>query len=83
MEIRKGISWASGIALALVLGLIIFLAWSAVNKKQEVDNYGGKATHNESSVTIAPIQHGYPLSCARFEIKPDGTYTDLDRKVKK
>jgi hypothetical protein len=34
-------------------------------------------------VTIAPIQHGYPLSCARFEIKPDGTYTDLDRKVKK
>ena len=82
-EIRKGMSWASLTALVIGIGLLGYTFYSAMHKT-DTENYSKGATHNESTVTVAPVNHAYPLCCARFEIKPDGTYTDLDRKkVKK
>lgn len=67
-EIRKGLSWGSLLALVLGIGIVCYLAWSATNKSDN-QNYTKGATHNETTVTIAPVEHNYPLSlprCGRF-----------------
>ena len=68
-EIRSGFSWASLLAWLGIIGIVIFLAWSAVNKRSESNDYTKGAVHNEYVVT----EHNYPLSLhpcgALFDIK--------------
>ena len=80
-EIRPGFSWASLLSVLMGIGIIAFLSWSAVNKPQSIDNYAKGASSYTTSVTST--NHAYPLSCARFDLRPDGTVVDLDRKGKK
>ena len=67
-------AWVALIAIAIYL---IFVA----THKSDTENYSKGATHYEQ--TIAPVEHAYPLCCARFEVRPDGTAVDLDRKKTK
>lgn len=64
----KPIRTASHIGLwILVIGLIIFLSWSAVNKKTESNDYAKGSTHIETTVNDYPLSFG---GC--MYIKPDG-----------
>ena len=79
-EIRGGFSKASLVACIALVLVVGYLIWSAT-KKTDTENYGGKATHIET--TIAPVEHAYPLCCARFIIQPDGSYIDPRKDKKK
>lgn len=53
------VSTGSHIALWLVvIGIGIFLTWSAVNKKSETDNYAKGSNHAEGHVTNYPFSFG-------------------------
>lgn len=79
MKFAKGavmetVRWIIYIVLLI---LLVFLVWSAVNKKQEVNDYTKGATHNESSFTINEGPLSFP--CGKFI-----TYDpDSKKKVKK
>ena len=55
MEIRPGFSWASLGAWIGLIGIIVFLCWSAT-KKTDVDNYAKGAQHYEVT------ENNYPLA---------------------
>jgi hypothetical protein len=55
-----------------VIGLVVFLAWSAVNKKSETNEYQKGSDHLEAGVT----NNYYPLSLGFggcVALRPDGT----------
>ncbi len=52
----EGANTASHIGLwVIVVGLGIFLTWSAVNKKSDIDNYAKGANHVENHYTSWPL----------------------------
>ena len=62
-EVRSGPSWFSLTAVVLCIGIICWLAFTATRKSDD-ENYSGKASHNESTTNIAPVQNIYPLGFA-------------------
>ena len=67
-EIRKGFSWASLVCFLGLVAIVAYLAWQSTSK-EDTQNYSKGATHNETTVNIAPVEHNYPLSlprCGRF-----------------
>ena len=85
-EIRSGASWFSLLALAIGIGLIAYLAYSAT-KKTDSENYNKGATHNETTITVSPTYNANPLSfppCGRiFTIDEGSLIPKNDAKVKK
>ena len=75
-EIRKGISWASLLAIVMGVGIIGYLTWQSTSKT-DTTNYAKGSDHieNVSTLTIAPIEHNYPLAfprCGRtFSVDPN------------
>jgi len=67
-EIRKGFSWASLVCFLGLVAIVAYLAWQSTSK-EDTQNYSKGATHNQTTVSIAPVEHNYPLSlprCGRF-----------------
>lgn len=73
-SIRKGVSWASLTALIIGIAIIAYLAYQSTSKT-DTTNYAKGTTHTESTLTIAPVEHNYPLSlprCGRmFSVDPN------------
>jgi hypothetical protein len=63
-EVRSGFSWYSLTAVALCIGIICWLALTATSKTDDT-SYAGKATHNESTLTVAPVENNYPFAFPR------------------
>lgn len=71
---------ASHIGLwALCIGIIIFLSWSAVNKKSEDNTYRAGSVDNSKVINVYPL--GMAPGCDM--IKADGTPVSLAKKGKK
>lgn len=72
--IRKGVSWASLLAVLMGVGIIAYLTWQST-KKTDTTNYAKGADHTETNLTVAPVEHNYPLAlprCGRlFSIDPN------------
>jgi hypothetical protein len=67
MELGKP-SPVSIILSIVMIGVLGYLTWSATQKTDD-QNYTKGAVHNQSTVTIAPVEHNYPLAlprCGRF-----------------
>ena len=78
-EIRTGFSWASLIAIALGIGIIAWLAFTATSK-EDIENYkGGKSEYNIT-------ENNYPLAlprCGRlFDISGTAPQTTKTKVVK-
>lgn len=79
-KIRKGVSWASLLAVLMGVGIIAYLTWQST-KKTDTTNYAKGADHTENVSTLAPVENNYPLSfrCGRlFSIDPDWAKKDKD-----
>ncbi len=63
-EIRKGISWASLLAIVMGVGIIAYLTWQSTSKT-DTTNYAKGSDHTEMTITIAPQDHYYPLAFPR------------------
>lgn len=64
----------------IIIPVVVWILWSALNKRTETSEYTKGATHEETSIEMAV--HEYPLSfgCARFDMR--GTAPKV-QKIKK
>lgn len=73
----------------VVVGIIVFLTYQSTTKENS-QNYTKGAVHNQTTLTISPVENNYPLAlprCGRlFSVDPDWAKQfdkPEDKKVKK